>query len=292
MADNEQKAMQLVADAEKKLKSAQGFLGGLFKSSSKIEEACEMYTKAANMFKMSKKWSAAGSAFSEAANLRLKMDNRHDAAACLIDAGNCYKKSDAHEAIKCIIKAIEYYTDMGRFTVAAKHHMTIAEIYETELADVDKAMQHYEQAADFFRGEESNSSANKCMLSVAKYAAQLEQYEKAIGIYEQVGEASLASPLMKYSAKEYYFCAALLHTCVDILNAQHAIKKYEEICPSFHDSRECKFVQTLLEKVEEQDVDGFTDAVKEYDSISRLDSWYTNILLRIKKTISENPDLC
>ncbi|GIY58318.1 hypothetical protein CEXT_158801 [Caerostris extrusa] len=176
------------------------------------------------------------------------------------------------EAIKCITKAIEYYTDMGRFTVAAKHHMTIAEIYETELADIEKAMQHYEQAADFL--EEKNQIANKCMLSVAKYAAQLEQYEKAIGIYEQVGEASLASPLMKYSAKEYYFCAALLHTCVDVLNAQHAIKK------------------TLLEKLEEQDVDGFTDAVKEYDSISRLDSWYTNILLRIKKTISENPDLC
>ncbi|GFY74178.1 alpha-soluble NSF attachment protein [Trichonephila inaurata madagascariensis] len=266
MADNEQKAMQLVADAEKKLKSAQGFLGGLFRSSSKIEEACEMYTKAANMFKMAKKWSAAGSAFSEAANLRLKMDNRHDAAACLIDAGNCYKKADAHgDEVPCN-----------------------SHVYRVKL----KAMQHYEQAADFFRGEESNSSANKCMLSVAKYAAQLEQYEKAINIYEQVGEASLASPLMKYSAKEYYFCAALLHTCVDVLNAQHAIKKYEEICPSFHDSRECKFVLTLLEKLEEQDVDGFTDAVKEYDSISRLDSWYTNILLRIKKTISENPDLC
>ncbi|KFM65074.1 Alpha-soluble NSF attachment protein, partial [Stegodyphus mimosarum] len=99
---------------------------------------------------------AAGSAFSEAASLRLKMDNRHDAAACYIDAGNCYKKSDPHEAIKCILKAIEFYTDMGRFTVAAKHHMTVAEIYETEMADIEKAMHHYEQAADYFRGEESN----------------------------------------------------------------------------------------------------------------------------------------
>lgn len=47
-----------------------------------------------------------------------------------------------------------------------------------------------------------------------------------------------------------------------------------------------------MEKLDEQDVDGFTDAVKEYDSISRLDSWYTNILLRIKKGMQENPDLC
>lgn len=42
------------------------------------------------------------------------------------------------------------------------------------------------QAADYFKGEESNSSANKCMLKVAQYAAQLENYEKAIKIYETV----------------------------------------------------------------------------------------------------------
>lgn len=41
---------------------------------------------------------------------------------------------------------------MGRFSIAAKHHQTIAEIYESELADLDRAVQHYEQAADYFRG--------------------------------------------------------------------------------------------------------------------------------------------
>lgn len=34
-----------------------------------------------------------------------------------------------------------------------------------------------------------HSSANKCLLKVAGYAAQLEQYQKAIDIYEQVGFA-------------------------------------------------------------------------------------------------------
>lgn len=31
-----------------------------------------------------------------------------------------------------------------------------------------------------------SSSANRCLLKVAAYAAQLEQYQKAIEIYEQV----------------------------------------------------------------------------------------------------------
>lgn len=49
-----------------------------------------------------------------------------------------------------------------------------------------QAISNFEQAADYYKGEESNSSANKCLLKVAQYAAQLEQYPKAIEIYEQV----------------------------------------------------------------------------------------------------------
>ena len=84
------------------------------------------------------------------------------------------------------MRAIDIFTDMGRFTVAAKHHQTIAEIYETDKLDLDKCIKHYEKAADFFRGEESTSAANKCQLKVAQYAAEMKDYEKAISIYDQV----------------------------------------------------------------------------------------------------------
>lgn len=291
MADNEQKAMQLMAEAEKKLTSSKGFFGSLFGGSSKVEEAVECYQRAANMFKMAKKWANAGNAFCEAANLHAKSGSRHDAATNYVDAANCYKKSDTAEAVNCLLKAIEIYLEMGRFTMAAKHHQSIAEMYESEAVDLERAVHHYEQASDYFRGEESNSSANKCLLKVAQYAAQLENYEKAIQIYEQVASSSLESSLLKYSAKEYFFRAALCHLCVDVLNAQHAIERYEQQYPAFQDSREYKLIKTLIEHLEEQNLEGFTEAVKEYDSISRLDQWYTTVLLRIKKQVNDNPDL-
>ncbi|PNF40615.1 Alpha-soluble NSF attachment protein [Cryptotermes secundus] len=292
MADNEQKAMQLMAEAEKKLNSLIGFFGSLFGGSSKVEEAMECYQRAANMFKMAKKWGAAGNAFCEAASLHAKAGNKHDAATNYVDAANCFKKSDPNEAVNSLLKVIEIYTDMGRFTMVAKHHQSIAELYETEAVDLDRAVQHYEQAADYFKGEESNSSANKCMLKVAQYAAQLENYDKAIQIYEQVAFSSLESSLLKYSCKGYFFRAALCHLCVDVLNAQHALEHYQELYPAFQDSREYKLLRVLIDHMEEQNVDGFTEAVKDYDSISRLDQWYTTILLRIKKRVEDNPDLC
>uniref|UniRef100_A0A8P4K8E0 N-ethylmaleimide-sensitive factor attachment protein, beta b n=1 Tax=Dicentrarchus labrax TaxID=13489 RepID=A0A8P4K8E0_DICLA len=173
----------------------------------------------------------------------------------------------------------------GRFTIAAKHHISIAEIYESELVDIEKAIAHYEQAADYYKGEESNSSANKCLLKVGAYCAQLEQYQKAIEIYEQVGANTMDNPLLKYSAKEYFFKASLCHFIVDELNAKIAVEKYEEMFPAFSDSRECKLLKKLLEAHEEQNSEAFTEAIKEFDSISRLDQWHTTLLLRIKKTI-------
>uniref|UniRef100_A0A8C1GD29 Beta-soluble NSF attachment protein-like n=2 Tax=Cyprinus carpio TaxID=7962 RepID=A0A8C1GD29_CYPCA len=242
----EKEAMQLMAEADKKVKSSGSFLGGMFGGNHKVEDACEMYARAANMFKMAKNWS---------------------------------------EAINCLNAAIDIYTDMGRFTIAAKHHMTIAEIYESELVDIEKAIAHYEQAADYYKGEESNSSANKCLLKVGSYSAQLEQYPKAIEIFEQVATSTMDNPLLKYNAKEYFWKAALCHFIVDELNAKLAIEKYEGMFPAFSDSRECKLLKKLLEAHEEQNNEAFTEAVKEFDSISRLDQWQTTMLLRIKKTI-------
>ncbi|XP_064437354.1 alpha-soluble NSF attachment protein isoform X2 [Mirounga angustirostris] len=234
----EAEAMALLAEAERKVKNSQSFFSGLFGGSSKIEEACEIYTRAANMFKMAKNWSAAGNAFCQAARLHLQLQSKHDAATCFVDAGNAFKKADPQEAINCLMRAIEIYTDMGRFTIAAKHHISIAEIYETELVDIEK-----------------------------------------------VGTNAMDSPLLKYSAKDYFFKAALCHFCIDMLNAKLAVQKYEELFPAFSGSRECTLMKKLLDAHEEQNIDSYTEAVKEYDAISRLDQWLTTMLLRIKKTI-------
>lgn len=49
--------------------------------------------------------------------------------------------------------------------------------------------------------------------------------------------------LLKYSAKDYFFKAALCQLCVDTLNAEQAIQKYEEMFPQFGDARESKLLK-------------------------------------------------
>ncbi|XP_072286914.1 alpha-soluble NSF attachment protein-like [Pyxicephalus adspersus] len=217
----EKEAMQLLAEAEKKVKSSQSFFSGLFGGSSKVEEACDLYARAANMFKMVKNWSAAGNAFCQAAQLHLQVQSKHDAATNFVDAGNAFKKSDPQEAINCLLRAIEIYTDMGRFTIAAKHHISIAEIYESELVDIEKVW--------------------CCFAFTYRFV---------------------------HNAIVHLYCHVAVSLVIFFLS------------------------QKLLEAHEEQNVDNYTDAVKEYDSISRLDQWMTTMLLRIKKTVKgEEEDL-
>lgn len=296
MATNKEKAEQLIAEANRKLFPGSGLfnkIGSVFgmSGSSKTEDAIDLMVRAGGMLKMEKEWAEAGKLFNRIGDLYLEIGNKHDAASKYIDASNCYKKCNPQEAVNCSIKAINIYTDMGRFSVAAKQHITVAEIYEGEGGDIPKAVEHYSKAADYYQCEESNTTANRCLLNVARYAAQLEQYQKAIEIYENIGQSSLDNTLLKYGAKEHFLRAGLCHLCVDTLNAQIAIKKYEEMSPAFADSRECKLLKDISSKIEACDVEGFADVVKDYDSISRLDTWYTTLLLRIKNKIVEEDDL-
>lgn len=292
MADAEKKGMELLAQADKKAKSPAGFFGSFFGGgSSRMEEAADLYVRAANSFKMAKKWSAAGNAFCEAAQCQMKQQSKHESASSYVEAANCFRKADPNEAVKCLMKGVDIFTDMGRFTIAAKHHMTIAEIYETDIMDLDQAIEHYGHAGDYYKGEESTSSANKCWLKVAQYSAQQEKYSKAIEIYEQVGQTSMDNQLLRYGAKDYFFKAAICRMCQDIEDADVNLAKYKDIFPAFGDTREFKLCQKLIECVRDHNADAFGEAVREYDSISRLDQWYTTMLLRVKKSIEGEVDL-
>lgn len=70
------------------------FIIYFYRNVSKVEEAISCYQRAANLFKMAKKWSQAGKAFCMVAELYSKSGHKHDAATNYVDSANCYKKTD------------------------------------------------------------------------------------------------------------------------------------------------------------------------------------------------------
>ena len=68
---------------------------------SRQDEALDCYARAANLFKMAKKWNRAGDTFVTLAKYHGNSGNKLDCATNYVDASNCYKKSDPKRTIYC-----------------------------------------------------------------------------------------------------------------------------------------------------------------------------------------------
>lgn len=250
-----------------------------------MEEAADLYTKSAHAYKMAKKYSSAGNGYRKAAEVHQKLGVKHEEATSLIEAGNMYKRSEPSSATECFRQAVEIYIEMGRFSIAAKHLMTLAEVYETDEANIEQAIATYEQAAELYKGEDSTSGSNKAMLKVAHMYAQLQKYDKSIGLFEEVGVASMENRLLQYGAKEYFFKAVICQFCLDADKARTSMEKYIEMFPAFEGTREQRLLVKLLDAYSEEDEELFTKEIQEYDAISKIEPWMTTQLLHIKKSM-------
>jgi len=60
---------------------------------------------------------------------------------------------------------------------------------------------------------------------------------------------------------------------------------------SFGESREGQFLATLVDTVDKSDHVAFTEALQEFDRMTKLDPWKTTLLLRVKEALGEEPSL-
>lgn len=130
--------------------------------------------------------------------------------------------------------------------------------------------------------------ANKLYLKVADLAALESDYYKAIAQFEKVAQSSVNNNLMKWSVKDYFLKAGLCHLAVgDMVATNRAIESYRELDPTFMSTREHQLLVDIAEAVEAGDQEAFADKLFQYDQMSKLDSWKTKIMLKIKNAIQE-----
>lgn len=85
---------------------------------------------------------------------------------------------------------------------------------------------------------------------------------------------------------------AVEHSSIqDSVTAKRDLDRHDSLDPGFSMTRESKFLRALIEAVESGDGQAFATACREYDQVMKLDNWKTTILLKIKKTIDEEPGL-
>ncbi|KAJ3127473.1 vesicular-fusion protein S17 [Physocladia obscura] len=278
----------LIAEAEKKASAPAGWFGF---GGPKLDEAAELYMKAGNAYKLQKQWKESGDAYRSQANLLIKSGERDEAVSAFLNAAKSYKKVVPLEYITVLESAVSILIEKGRFSAAASNQKLIAEVYETEIGDIKAARDAYEKAGEWYQGEEANASADGCFIKAATFAAQLEDFEAALSMIEDVASRCVDHKLTKWSLKEYFFKAGIILLNIgDVVRVRTSLERYCGMDLSFRDQREYKFILKLADAFEAGDVEGFTNSVVEFDRFSTLDPWKTALLLRVKKSIGEEDE--
>ncbi|KAF9229237.1 TPR-like protein [Gyrodon lividus] len=282
-------AQTLLERADKKANSSTGWFSS---SSTKYEEAGDFYQQAANAFKLDKQFRDAGDAFAREAECREKCKEVNEASNAWWNAAKAYKRGYPDLAIQALSQTITHLTASGRFRQAADREKEIAQIHQHELSNLHKACESLERAGDWYSQEDATATANACFKDAADIHAELEQYPQAIQRYEQVADHSLTSALTKYSVKEYWLRACLCALAMkDSITAKRNIQKYMSQDTTFASTRECKFLNAIIDAIQSEDQQAFLGFVHEYDQITKLDNWKTMVLLKIKNTIEGEPTI-
>ncbi|GIY10254.1 alpha-soluble NSF attachment protein [Caerostris darwini] len=210
-----------------------------FPNKVQVQEACQLFLKAAHEFKMEREYHKAGSAFLDGAVLEreLKMDT--EAAMHLVEAAKCFQCADLSLCNLCILKASKIYDDVGLDKTTGRQHLSLALLCD-EQGYLTRALEEYQKAAYRFNEERSISLKTKCLINVARISAIVGNYNRAREIFEYLGTEAVKNTELVYSANVLFARAGVCYLAANPQDPKGLLQKMEEwktMSPSFADSR-------------------------------------------------------
>jgi alpha-soluble NSF attachment protein len=285
---------ELVRKARGKL--SPGFFGKMFSSKeSRVDEAMELLTAAAQMYKMRKNWAQAGETYEEMA----RIDDEQEGGSAYTyyqDAAHCFSFVDKNRSDQDLDRAIVSCEKLGKYMQAGKTSQRIANEFE-ENFNYEKAIEKYKKAAEYFAMESQNTKSmqQQCLLKVADLmciSGHKDMLTEAPKIYEKLGMQYLTVPLLKSTAKDMFFkCVMIFIAKKDEVSAEVALKKYLLEDPTFDDTRDSKFLKNAIKFISDPpDPEGFRKEIQSYKTLRELDKWKLTMFAMAIKNIEKPED--
>jgi tetratricopeptide (TPR) repeat protein len=260
---------------------------------SRQEEATDLLTSAANIYKIRKDWKKAGETYEEIARLEVEQGG-NTAYVHYQNAAHCFSFVDKVRSNQMLDAAIESCVKVGKYMQAGKTAQRIATECE-ENFDYPNAIDKYKKAAEYFAMESQNTKSmqQQCLLKVADLMCisnHKDMFTEAPKIYEKLGMQYLTVPLLKSSAKDMFFKNVMCYVAKkDEVTAEVNLKKYLLEDPTFDDTRDSKFLKAVIKCITEPyDVEGFRKEVQSYKTVRELDKWKLNMFALAIKNIEKD----
>ena len=198
---NQKSATQLMAEANKKAKSAGGLFSRLSGTSSvNNDDARELFIQAGNAAKAEANYPISVEAYQRALDLSTE---DYEKAQMYEAISSSYKMFDLPQAVAPLTRAAELHMSQGKWTMAAQILEKVAELYE-QMNDHQNVMKCLKEAYRFLKQEGQKASANRVQKKMAEILVVEHQFFQAQQEYEEMAEKSKDDGMLKYNAKDFW----------------------------------------------------------------------------------------
>ncbi|CAF2390496.1 unnamed protein product [Rotaria sp. Silwood2] len=283
-------ASQLMAEANKKAKSANGFFQRMLGAgSSAAEDARTLYVQAGNAGKAEADYPISVEAYKRALDLSTE---DFEKAQMYEAIASSYKMFDLPQAVPALTRAAELHMSQGKWTMASQTLEKVADLYE-QMNDLENMMKCLKEAHRFLRQEGQKAGANRVQKRMAETLALQHEFMQAQQQYEEMADKTKDDPLLKYGAKDFWLRATMCALCIDVENANTVLNRYISDNPLFEERLlEVKLLRQLIAAVEEQNKEVFLKHIDDTPlSTLRADRVFRSLTEDIAKKIGGHIDL-
>lgn len=291
---SQESAKEFIKQAENAL-NPKGFFAFIGVESSDYTLAAELYSKAANHYKVLKDYPLATKYFNKASKIYRNNDiTDFRLISCLINCAECSTNYDIKLAITYYIESINLSITNGRLNDSGKHSKRLAEIYELN-TDYINAIKQYQQAAEYYKSNNPTSyEIYSCISNAALLCVKNTDYQLAVELFENLANLYASSEFQKH---KYMNCCVNAMICRliigDIVACKKSIDVYITLKSDFIKSQEYKFIDSLIYYYEHYDYENFRYTILDYDKqITSKD--ISDLLTTISDKLiqSEGDNLC
>jgi tetratricopeptide (TPR) repeat protein len=194
-------AGQLMADANKKAKSANGFFQRMLGAGSgATDDARTLYVQAGNAGKAEGDYPTSVEAYKRALDLSTE---DFEKAQMYEAIASSYKMFDVSQAVPPLTRAAELHMSQGKWTMASQTLEKVAELYE-QMNELDNMMKCLKEAHRFLKQEGQKAGANRVQKKMAEILALQHEFIRAQQEYEEMADRTKDDALLKYGAKDFW----------------------------------------------------------------------------------------
>lgn len=215
------------------------------------KEAIELYKQAAVTLVKQRQQVQAAQAYEQAAELEFRVKRGHEANETLQRAVSNYGDADGAGKARCLERIIAYYIDTrGSFSSAASYAKTLAGVYEKQLKDETKALEAYQNSADWIGQPFSRRALLPNIAELASkngdYIRGAENWEETARIFCDQNKATMIP-----SAYPCLFKAGLCRLIGgDMVAISHSLSSYCQMATGFQGTPEYRTLSEMVDIIE------------------------------------------